>query len=112
MRAVLDDPSAIDCQYSIRVAYRRQTVGDDKHGSALRDLLHVGLDDTLAGIVESAGGFVEDQDARVGDERTGNRDPLPLPAREAGAALADDSIVRLGHFEDEFMRAGELRRSD
>ena len=73
---------------------------------------HVVLDDALALVVERAGRLVEDQDARVGDQRARDGDALALAARQARAALADDGVVALGQLEDEFVRAGELRRRD
>ena len=57
-------------------------MGDDEDGAALGDLAHVVLDDALALVVERAGGLVEDEDARIGDERAGDGDALALAARE------------------------------
>ena len=45
------------------------------------DLRHVLLDDPLAFVVERAGRLVEDQDARIGDQRAGDGDALALAAR-------------------------------
>ena len=70
------------------------------------------LDDALALVVERAGRLVEDQDARIGDQRAGDGDALALAARKAAAALADHGVVALRQLEDEVMRAGELRRLD
>ena len=66
----------------------------------------------LALVVERAGRLVEDQDARIGDQRAGDGDALALAARQAAAALADDGVVALGQLEDEVVGAGELRRRD
>ena len=68
--------------------------------------------DALALVVERAGRLVEDQDARIGDQRAGDGDALALAARQAAAALADDGVVAFGQLEDEVVRAGELRRRD
>ena len=43
--------------------------------------------------VEAGRGLVEDQDPRPLEQRAGDGDPLPLPAREPGAALADLGLV-------------------
>ena len=49
---------------------------------SLVDLEHQ-VDDGLAGFgVEVRGGFVGEDDQRIGHERPCDRDPLPLPARE------------------------------
>ena len=61
--------------------------------------------------VDRRGGVVEDQDARVGDERTGDRDALALPARQRQAALADHGVVAVRERADEVVRlraAGRL----
>ena len=51
------------------------------------------LDQALGVAVERAGRLVEDQDARVAQDRARDRDPLALAARQARAALADRRIV-------------------
>src|ERR1051326_3564538 len=110
--AVLDQAAALDGDDAIRRPHGGEPVGDDKHGAALGNFLHVALDDALALRVERAGRLVEDENARIGDERARDGDALALAARERGAALADDGVVALGELEDEIMRAGEPRRRD
>ena len=55
------------------VAHRRQPMRDDHHGTPLANGPHIVLDDALGFIVERAGGLIEDQEARVGHQRSGNR---------------------------------------
>jgi hypothetical protein len=50
---------------------------------------------------------VEDQHARVDDERPRDREPLALPAGQSDPALADDRVVPGGQPLDEVVR---LRR--
>ena len=87
-------------------------MGDDQDRAALGDLFHVLLDDALALVVERARRLVEDQDARIGDERAGNGDALALAARQGRAALADDRVVAFAELEDEIVRARQARRRD
>ena len=68
------------------------------------------LDLRLALAVEARGGFVQDQDARVGKDGAGDRHALPLAAREAHAALADDGVVLLGEALDELVAVGDACR--
>src|SRR5258705_12187026 len=112
VRSVLDDAATLDGDDSICAANRREAVSDHEYGAALAYLLHVVLDDPLALIIERARRLVEDQDARVGDERARDCDALTLTARQAAAALADQRIVALGKLEDEFMGPREGRRGD
>ena len=71
--------------------------------------LHVLLDDPLALVVERARRLVEDQDARIGDQRARDGDALALAAGQRRAALAHDGVVAFRQLEDEFVRAGEAR---
>ena len=50
------------------------------------------LDQDLARAVDVRGRLVEDQDARVGEQRARDRDQLALAGGEPGAALADDVV--------------------
>ena len=56
---------------------------------------------------------VEDEDARVDQERTGDRDALSLAARERDPALADDGLVAVRELLDELVcLRGARRRLD
>ena len=95
MRTAFDDLALVHHNDAVRMPHRAQTVGDDEDGSPLTDLRHVALHDGLALVVQRAGGLVEDQDARLGDERPGDCDSLALAAREAAALFTDDGVVPL-----------------
>ena len=82
--AVLDQAAAIDGDDAVGKPHRGQPMGNDENSPPFADLCHVLLDDPLALIIERAGRFVEDQDARIGDQRAGDRDALALAARKAG----------------------------
>src|SRR6478735_2782005 len=104
MGAVLDQAAVLERDDAIRGPYGREPVRDDENGSSLGDLLHVVLDDPLALIIERTRRLVEDQDARIRDQCAGDGDALALAARQGRAAFADDRIVALIEFEDEFVR--------
>src|SRR6516165_1225167 len=110
--AILHQPSTIDSDDAVGPAHGGETMRNNKDRAALGDLPHVILDDPLTLVIERAGGLVEDHDARIGDESTGDGDALALTARKAAAALADDSVIALGQFQDKIMRAGKRRRGD
>src|SRR5437763_1696024 len=82
-------------------------VRDDDHGAPLADLLHAVLDDALALVIECARRLIEDQNARIGDQRAGNGDALPLAAGERAAALTHDGVVALRQLQNKVMCAGE-----
>ena len=62
------------------------------------------LDRLLGARVDRGGRVVEDQHARLGEQRPGDRDPLTLAARERQPALADDGVVAVGSARDEVVR--------
>ena len=51
------------------------------------------LDLVFGGAVDGAGRVVQDQDARIGEQRAGDGDALALTAGERDAALADHRLV-------------------
>ena len=83
---------------------------DQQHRACAADLRHVALDDGFALVVERAGGFVKNQDARAAKQRARDRDALALPARQARALFAHQRVVALGQLRDELVRTGQLRR--
>ncbi len=62
----------------------------------------------LALRVEIGVRLVEDQHRRVAVERPGQRDPLPLAAREPLAAGADLGVIAARQAEQQVVRAGPL----
>ncbi len=105
-----DDPALVHDDDAVRMPHGREPVGDDDHRAALADVRHVALHDGLAFIVQRARGLVEDEDARVGEERAGDRDALALAARQARTLLADDGVVALRQLADEVVRPRQARR--
>src|SRR6266536_329709 len=81
MGPVLDDTAALDRDDAVGATYGREPVCDHKHGTPFDDAAHVVLDDPLALVIERARRLVEDQDARVRDQRPGDGDALALAPR-------------------------------
>src|ERR1700737_766873 len=90
MGAVLDDAATLDRDDAVGPAYRGKPVGDNENGAAFTDPAHVVLNDALTLVIERAGGFVEDQNAGIGHQGTGNRDALPI--RRTGIAGSASAI--------------------
>jgi len=65
-----------------------------------------GLHGGLALGVERAGGFVEQQDARIAQQGAGERDTLPLAAGEAAATGSDGRVETLRQGVDEIGGGG------
>jgi hypothetical protein len=79
---VLDQAATIERNNAIRCPHGRKPMRDDENRPPLGDLFHIVLNDSLTLIVEGTRCLIEDQNARVGNERAGNGDPLALATRE------------------------------
>ena len=79
-------------------------MGDEQGRAVGHDRAQGVVDAPLRRGVDGAGGVVEDQDARVGEDGPGQGDPLALAAREGEAPLADDRVVAPRQLLDELVR--------
>src|SRR6185437_5717605 len=89
MRSPLDDPALLDDENAVGLHDRAEAVGDDERRSSGKEFFQRGLHGHFGGGVDGAGGFIGHEDARVGEERAGKADELPLTQAHVGAALAD-----------------------
>jgi hypothetical protein len=99
--AALHDPPLVHHLDAVRLDHRREPVRDDDRRAAPHQPLEGLLDERLAPGVERARGLVEDEDPGILQHGPRDRDPLPLPARELDAALADQRVVTSGKAADE-----------
>jgi hypothetical protein len=107
--ATLDDPTGLEHQDQIRLAHGRETVRDHERGAAAHHVLQRLLHPRLGRRIQRAGGFVQDQDWRVLEQRAGDRQALALAAGQGGATLADQRVVAFRLAQDEIVRLGEAR---
>ena len=110
MTPLLDDLPSIEYDDAVGVPNGRKTVRNDDDRAPLANSLHVLLDDALGLVIEGTGGFVEDENARVADQRSSYGDALTLASRQGRTMLTDDGVVALGQFQDEVMRTCHLGR--
>src|SRR4029078_7175100 len=80
---------------------RRQAVRDDERRAAGQELAERPLDPALCSDVDRRGRLVEDQDPRVGEERTGKGGELAWPEGEPRPALPEVGVVALRQLLDE-----------
>src|SRR4051794_15152608 len=73
----------------------REAMRDDERCAASQQTIQRLLHERLAGAVQSASGFVEDDDRRTLTENSGNGDPLSLALAEGMPALANERAVLL-----------------
>jgi hypothetical protein len=76
--SILYQSAAINGYDPMASAYGREAVGDNKHGAPLGNALHVILNYSLALVVQRAGGFIENQNAGIGYQCSGDGDALTL----------------------------------
>ena len=110
MVALLDDAAAVEHQDAVEAAHGRQPMRDHDRGASLHQPLHRLLDQRLRLRVQARRRLVQDQHARIRQERPRQRHPLPLAARQLDAALADQRAVALRQARDELMRVGDPGR--
>jgi len=78
MGSILDQPAAFDGDDPVGMAYCRQPMGNNQYRPAIGNPAHIALDDVFALVVERTGRLVEDQNPRVCDQRSCDRDSLTL----------------------------------
>ena len=91
-------------QHAVGGQHRVHAAGDDEGQPVLSELVQGGADAPLGLVVDAAGAVVQDQDARLDQQRASDRHPLLLPARQCHAALADVRVVAVGELRDERVR--------
>ena len=79
MTAPLDYPALIEYHDLAGLADGREPVGDDEHGPLRDQSGERGLDQVLGFRVNRRGGLIQDQDGRVVEQCSGDRDSLFLP---------------------------------
>ena len=84
---------------------------DDDHRSALRDATDVVVDYRFAVRIERAGRLVEDENARVEDQRARDGEALALAAGKIRRAFVDVCFVAARQTIYEFLRARQTRRA-
>ncbi|KAH0427646.1 hypothetical protein KCU90_g7146, partial [Aureobasidium melanogenum] len=103
-----DDAALFQHDNAVSLLHGRETVRDDQRGAVLRGIVESLLDQPLAGGIERAGCFVEQQDGRILQDRACDRNALALSTRQSHATLAEKSIVALRQFFDETGRGGHI----
>jgi len=78
MAAQLGNAAILNDDDAIGITNGRETVSNDKAGTAFEQLVHAFLDQRLGEGIHAAGGFVHDEDFRVRQDGSGQTDKLFL----------------------------------
>ena len=90
----------------LAVADRAQPMSDHNRRAPFHGAVEGLLHDLLALLVEGAGGFIQDEDLRVLDQRASNGDSLLLTARELGALESAFLVEAFVELELSFLKIG------
>ncbi len=89
MRAALDDLSALHHHEPVHARNGGKPMRNGDYRLSFHEVEQLLLDGELDFAVERGRGLVEDEDRRVLEDHSCERDALPLPTRQLHAALAD-----------------------
>mmetsp|Transcript_25282 Transcript_25282/g.88212 ORF Transcript_25282/g.88212 Transcript_25282/m.88212 type:complete len:214 (-) Transcript_25282:2227-2868(-) len=109
VRPTLHDAACVHDQNLVGRAHRAQAVRDDERGAPDQEAVESSLHGVLARGVEARSRLVQHQHSRISHERACEADALPLAARQAHAALADQRVIATGEARDEVVRARGAR---
>src|SRR6185437_14609534 len=87
-----------------------QPMRDNDHCPSTRYPGNVGVDNRLALSIEGAGRLIQNQDRRIDDQRTRNRETLALSSRQVWRAFVNVSFVTARQLVDEFFSSGQASR--
>ena len=110
MRALFDDPAALEQRDPVGERDRRGTVGDHQRRPALHHGRQRRADLVLLRRVDGRGGVVENEHRGIGEDRARDRNALALPARQREATLAEHGVVSVREVGDELGRSCKLSR--
>src|SRR5437667_3861963 len=100
--------SVFDDDYPVRVYDRGEPVSDDDQGPPLHQVSERILDERLGLGVNVRCRLIKDEDTRVLEESSCDRDSLPLTHGEGDTPLANLRIVSLRQGGDEFVGVRRL----
>ncbi len=110
--ALLHDFAVVDHHHVVGIADGAQAVGNHKTGSALHQAQQRFLDARLGARVHAAGGLIQDQDGRVGQDGAGDRQQLALSLAQVAGAFCEQGLVTLRQLADKVIGIRQFGRVD
>lgn len=107
--ADFDDAALFQHDDAIGFLHGGEAVGDDESGASFHRGVESLLHQYFGFGVERAGGFVEQQQRCVLQDRAGDRDALALATGETGAAFAEKSSITVRQAVDEDVHQSRSR---
>ena len=112
MGALLHDSPVGDDDQPVSRAHSAETVGDDKRHTPDHEPFQGLLDETFGLGVQRTSGLVEDENARVSQKRSSDRDTLTLTARKLYSSLSHQGLIAVGEPDNEVVGVGRGRSVD
>src|SRR6185437_5064010 len=110
--ALFGDATVLNDINNIGLVDQTRTVAGEDGRSADHEPIEGGDDRCLAVGFDTAGGFVEQQHIRIGQEGASDAQPLFLATAQTHASLSDFGVIAFGKTADEAMGIGRLGGSD
>ena len=108
MGALVGETPLIQHQNLVRPANLRQAMGNEKGGALAANSPHRLLNLVFCGAVDGAGTVIQNQNAGIGKEGTGNGNALTLSAGQRDAPLAHFCFIPFIKAHDKVMGLGFL----
>src|SRR5580765_2292135 len=106
VRAAFDDAAGFDDKNLFGSANGGKAMRDNERGAAAHQVPQPFLNQRFRFRVEAGGRFIENQDARIGENRARDGDALFLPAGQSHTAFTHDRVVFVGEVFRKFVHAG------
>ena len=108
MISLLNDISVLHDKNQICILNGRKSVGDNKAGSALHQVIHSLLDLHFCSCINGRCGLIQDQDLIVCQDRSCNGKQLLLPLRNITGFLIQDHLIAAGLLHDKVVDMGRF----
>ena len=108
MVAALNNASLLQNHNAVAVADGGESVGNDKSGAAVHQLIHTVLHDLLGSRIDRGGRFVKDQDRRICDGSTGDGEQLALSLALVCPITGQHRVIAVRKLMDKRIGIGEL----
>src|SRR5260221_2929173 len=108
MRAGIRNVAVLQDNNTVYAPDGGQPVGDYKDRASGNQIVQCCLDQRFGLVVQRRGGFVQNQDGGVLQQRAGNGDALTLSSGEAQPFFTDDGVIALRQLLDKVMGKRDL----
>ena len=108
MISLLNDISVLHDKNQICILNGRKSVGDNKAGPSLHQVIHSLLDLHFCSCINGRCGLIQDQDLIVCQDRSCNGKQLLLPLRNITGLLIQDHLITAGLLHDKVVDMGRF----